>query len=90
MSFECLHYQHTSEHSLVVAVEETVTSQSDVSQTMKFRAKDLPADACEASNTENFAISYNGHGTSGALELLAAQQGGLVEHRRSTGGRHDE
>ena len=58
--------------------------------TVETRAKDSPADACEASNTEDFAVSDNGHGTGGALKLLTAQQGGLVEHRRSTGGCHDE
>lgn len=90
MSFERLHYQHAAENSLVVAVEETVTSQLNVPHNVKGRTEDLPADACEASNTEDFAVSDNGHGASGALELLTAQQSGLVEHRRSTGGCHDE
>lgn len=67
-----------------------MTGQLNVSHSVKPRAKDVPSDACEASNTEDFAVSYDGHGTSGALELLTAQQGGLVEHRRSTGGCHDE
>lgn len=90
MSFECLHHQHTAENSLVVAVEETATSQSHVLHAMNMGVKDLPADACKASDAEDFAVSYNGHGASGTLKLLTAQQGGLVEHRRSTSGRHDE
>jgi hypothetical protein len=90
VSFERFHHQHTSENSLVVAVEETVTSQLNVLHTVKAPVKDLPSDTGEASNTEDFAVSYDGHRASGTLELLTAQQGGLVEHRRSTGGRHDE
>ena len=66
-----------------------MTGQLIMSHTVKTRAKDLPANACEASNAKDFAVSYNGHGASGTLELLTAQQGGLVEHRRSTSRRHD-
>jgi hypothetical protein len=46
----------------------------------EFGAKDSPADACEASNSEDLAVPYDGHRASGALKLLTAQQGGLVEH----------
>ena len=67
-----------------------MTGHLDISHIAETRAKDSPADTCEASNTEDFAVSYDGHGASGALELLTAQQGGLIEHRRRTGGRHDE
>jgi len=67
-----------------------VTSQLNVSHNVKARTEDLPADACEASNTEDFTVSDDGHGASGALKLLTAQQGGLVEHRRSAGGCHNE
>jgi len=56
----------------------------------KARVEDLPADACKASDTKDFAVPYDGHGASGTLKLLTAQQGGLVEHRHSTGRRHDE
>lgn len=40
VSFECLHHEDAAENSLVVAVEETMTGQLDISHTVKTRAKD--------------------------------------------------
>ena len=51
---------------------------------------DLPANACKAGDTKHLSILDNGHGARGALELLAANQSSLVEHRCITSRRHDE
>lgn len=51
---------------------------------------DIPANACKASNTKHLSILDDGHRARGTLELLAAHQSGLVEHRCSTGRCHDE
>jgi hypothetical protein len=51
---------------------------------------DLPADTCKASDTKHLSILDDGHGARSALELLAAHQSSLVEHRCVTGWRHDE
>jgi hypothetical protein len=87
---EGFHNKDSPKDTLVVSIEKTTASQSIMSCFAKARSKDLPANACETSNTKDFAVPHDGHGASGTLELLTAQQGGLVEHRRSTGWCHDE
>ena len=51
---------------------------------------DLPANACEAGDTKDLSVLNDGHRARGALELLAANQSSLVEHRCITSRRHDE
>ena len=87
---EGLHNKDSTKDTLVVSVEKTWSNQSIMSHIAKARSKDLPANTREASNTEDFAVPHDGHGTSGTLKLLTAQQGGLVKHRRGTSRRHDE